>query len=450
LSAWKMAKHNVGSLLIREPSGDVVGIVTDKDLRKAVALGMDYGAPIETIMSTPVATIESQAVVFDALLQMMTRQIHHLAVTRQGEIEGVITSHDIMVLQGRSPLSIFREILSTDRISGLYPLSAKVPMVVRTLVEEGAKAGNITRMITVLNDLILEKLLNLLLKELGPAPMPFCWLLMGSEGRREQTFATDQDNALVFKDTTDDILLRACDIYFTHFTQRANEHLVKCGFPACEGNIMASNPDLRQPFMRWRDRFEHWIMVPEPEEVLKATIFFDFRPGFGDSTFADSLRNHIARHAPKQDVFLRQLASDCLATRPPLSFFKSFVVEKTGEHKNRLDIKKRGLVPFTDFARVLALKFGIKETNTLARLKLLDEGGHIPHELYSDTSEAFEFLLQMRLVHQLALVEQDQKPDNHIDPAKLSELERQTLKEAFAVITRMQSFLKDMFRLDIN
>lgn len=450
LSAWKMAKHNVGSLLIREPSGEIAGIVTDKDLRKAVALGMDYHAPIETIMSTPVATIESQAVVFDALLQMMTRQIHHLAVTRQGAIEGVVTSHDIMVLQGKSPMSIFREIMTTEHISGLYPLSAKVPQVVRTLVEEGAKAGNITRMITVLNDLILERLLDLLQKELGPPPVAFCWMLMGSEGRREQTFATDQDNALVYKDVDDDILKRACDIYFTHFGERAIEHLVKCGFPACPGDIMSSNPKLRQPFSKWRDRFERWIMVPEPEEVLQATIFFDFRPGYGDTGFADSLRNHVARHAPKQEVFLRHLAQDCLATRPPLSFFKSFVVEKTGEHKNRLDIKKRGLVPFVDFARVLALKHGIKETNTLSRLKLLNEGGFIPQELYSDTSEAFEFLLQMRVVHQLAKVEQGEKPDNHIDPAKLSELERQTLKEAFGVIGRMQSYLKDMFRLNIT
>ncbi len=449
LSAWKMAKHNVGSLLIREPSGEVAGIVTDKDLRKAIALGMDYHAPIENIMSTPVATIESQAVVFDALLKMMTRQIHHLAVTRQDDIMGVITSHDIMVLQGKSPMSIFREILSTDNIPGLYPLSAKIPQVVRTLVEEGAKAGNITRMITVLNDLILERLLELLLKEIGPPPVPFCWILLGSEGRREQTFATDQDNALIYKDADDDILKRACDIYFTQLGERAIEHLIKCGFPRCKGNIMSSNPELRKPFAEWRNHFERWIMVPEPEELLKATIFFDFRPGFGNAEFADELRNHVAKHAPRQEIFLRQLAADCLTTRPPLSFFKNFVVEKTGEHKNRLDIKKRGLVPFVDFARVLALKHGIKESNTLSRLKLLDEGGLIPHELYSDTSEAFEFLLQLRLVHQLALVEEGHKPNNHIDPGNLSELERQTLKEAFNVITRMQSYLRDTFRLDV-
>ncbi|MGE4552350.1 MAG: DUF294 nucleotidyltransferase-like domain-containing protein [Desulfovibrionaceae bacterium] len=448
-AAWKMSKHNVGSVLVRDPAGQVTGIVTDKDLRKAVALGMDTGAPIGAIMSSPLRTIQSEEVCFDALLKMMTAHIHHLAVLRGEEIAGVITSHDVMVLQGKSPMAIFREIMAQERIEGLYPLSAKAPQVIRTLVQEGAKAGSITRMIAVLNDLILERLLSMLTREIGPPPLPFCWLLMGSEGRREQTFATDQDNALVIKDTHDDILRRAADIYFTEFTTRANEHLVRCGFPACKGGIMASNPKWRLPFAVWRDQFERWILLPEPMEVMHATIFFDFRPGWGDDSFAEALRNHIAHHAPRQEVFLRQLAADCLTVKPPLSFFKSFLVEKSGEHKNRLDLKGRGLMPFSDFARVLALKYGIKETNTLARLKLLGEGGHVPRELAADTAEAFEFLLQLRLVHQLALVEAGREPNNHIDPARLSELEKRTLKEAFGVIGRIQTHLRDVFRLNL-
>ncbi|MGE4292193.1 MAG: putative nucleotidyltransferase substrate binding domain-containing protein [Desulfovibrio sp.] len=449
MAAWKMSKHRVGSLLVREPSGEVAGIVTDKDLRKAVALGMDGSAPIENIMSTPVATVDENEVCFDALLKMMTRQIHHLAVTRRGVVAGVVTSHDIMVLQGKSPMALFRDIQAQERLEGLHPLSAKIPQVLRTLVEEGAHAGHITRMITVINDLILEKLLKLLLKEMGPPPAPFCWLLLGSEGRREQTIATDQDNALIYKDLGDEILMRAANIYFTAFCERAIDQLVQCGYPPCRGEIMASNPKWRQPYAVWRDHFERWIMVPEPQEVLNATIFFDFRPAFGQEEFAEELRRHVARHAPRQEVFLRHLAADCLNTRPPLSFFRNFVVEKSGEHKNRLDIKRRGLVPFVDFARVLSLRHGIKETNTLGRLRQLQEGGHIPDELHKDASEAFEFLLQLRLMHQLGQVEEGRTPDNHIAPSELSELERQTLKESFGVIGRLQSFLRDMFRLNI-
>lgn len=448
-AAWKMTRHNVGSLLVREPSGAVAGIVTDTDLRKAVALGMDIAAPIETLMSTPVTTVDENAICFDALLQMMTRQIHHLAVTRDGAVRGVVTSHDIMVLQGRSPMALFRDIRAQERPEGLHPLSARVPRLLRALVEEGARAGHITRLITIINDLILETLLQLLQKELGPPPVPFCWLLLGSEGRREQTIATDQDNALLLRDPGDPILERAARIYFEAFCARAIDHLVRCGFPPCPGGIMASNPQWRQPATAWRERFERWIMVPEPREVLHATIFFDFRPAFGDATLARELRGHVERLAPRQDVFLRHLAADCLQTRPPLSFFRNFVVEKSGEHKNRLDIKRRGLVPFVDFARVLALRHGVAETNTLARLRRLREGGHVPDALHQDAAEAFEFLLQLRLVHQLEQVEAGLPPDNHIAPAELSELERQTLKEAFGVINRLQAFLRDLFRLQL-
>ena len=448
-AAKMMIRRNVGSLLIREPSGEVCGVFTDKDLRKAVALGAGMDAPVETFMSTPVATIDGNAVCFDALLKMMTEKIHHLAVTDRGVVVGVVTSHDIMVMQGRSPMSIFREISTRRSIKGLYPLSAKAPKVVRTLVQEGARAGNITRMIAVMNDMIVEKLLELLIREIGPPPVDFCWLLMGSEGRREQTFATDQDNALVYRDCEEDFLERAARVYFEAFTERAIEHLVNCGFPRCPGDIMASNPKWRMSLSAWKKRFAHWIYAPKPQEVLHATIFFDFRGAFGRTGLAEELRNHVMREAAGQDVFLRCLAADCLATRPPLSFFKNFIVEKNGEHKNRLNLKLRGLVPFTDFARVLALKHGIRDTSTLGRLKLLGEGGHLPDDLCREAGEAFEFMLQLRLVHQLEQVEQGPAPDNFIDPASLSALEKRTLKDAFGVVGGMQSFLKTMFRLNV-
>ncbi len=448
-AAMRMEREGVGSLLIDDPSEEVVGIVTDKDLRKAVSLGMDYSAPIETIMSTPVATMESDRSSFDAVLEMMRRQIHHMMIVREGELQGVITSHDVISLQGASPVALFREISSQRAITGLYPLAARIPRVVRALVEEGAKAGHITRMISVLNDMILEKMLTLLLKEMGRPPSDFCWLLLGSEGRREQTFKTDQDNALVFRAFEDEILIRASQIYFEAFTQKAIEHLVQCGFPLCPGGFMASNEKWRQPFPVWRDYFEHWIMVPEPEEVMKAAIFFDFRSGFGDATFVEELRRHVNRHARRQEVFLRHLAGNCLQTKPPLSFFRNFIVEKNGEHKNTLDLKARGLVAVVDFARVMSLQHGIRETNTLGRLERIRESGHAPTELCNDLAEAYEFMMQLRLVHQLEQVEAGYDPDNRIDPAALSDLDKRTLKEAFAIIGRMQSFLKDTFKLNL-
>ncbi len=447
-AAREMIRQNTGSLLFREPSGEIRGIVTDTDLRSALALGLDSQAPAETIMNTPVESIDASAVCFDALLAMMSKNIHHLLVTSGGAARGVISSHDLMLLQGRSPMSVFREIASRTTIAGLYPLRESLTPVIRTLVQQGAKAGNITRMIAVLNDQIISRLLELMLRELGPPPVRFSLLLMGSEGRREQTFATDQDNALIFENCEVDFLERAAEIFFSAFTERMVGHLIQCGFPRCPGNMMASNPDWRGGPDAWKNRVRSWVVTPEPQRVLSSAVFFDFRGAFGQTELAADLRRYVMELCAGQDLFLRHLAANCLNARPPLTLFRNFVVEKDGAHKNTLDIKLRGLLPFMDFARVLALKHGITETGTLGRLEALHQDGHLSRDLYHEAREAFEFLLQVRLMHQLEQMEQGLPPDNRIDPGTLSSLEKRTLREAFGVTSALHAVLTGIFRLD--
>ena len=449
-AAREMIRQNTGSLLFREPSGEICGIVTDTDLRKAMALGLDLQAPAETIMSTPVESIDASAVCFDALLTMMSKNIHHLVVKSGNKLQGIISSHDIMLLQGRSPMSVFREIASRTTIDGLYPLHDSITPVIRTLVQQGAKAGNITRMIAILNDQIMSKLLDLMLRELGPPPVKFCLLLMGSEGRREQTFATDQDNALVIENCSVDFLERAADTYFSAFTERMVGHLIKCGFPRCPGNMMASNPQWRGTVDTWKGRVNTWTTAPEPERVLASSVFFDFRGVYGHKDLAENLRQHVTNACSGKDLFLRYLAADCLNAKPPLTFFKNFMVEKDGAHKNTLDIKSRGLLPFMDFARVMALYHGIRETSTLGRLELLHQEGHLSRDLFHEAREAFEFLLHSRLMHQLEQMEQGIAPDNRLDPGKLSSLEKRTLREAFGVTTALHGVLREVFRLNMG
>jgi len=447
-AAGRMAELHIGSLFVEDENGKIIGIITDKDLRtRVIAAGLDYQTRVAEIMASPVQTIPAHAVCFDALLKMMRLHIHHLAVEQQDAIVGIVTTHDIMLLQGSSPLYLFREILAQRRIEGLYILSRKVPRVIRTLIEEGAKANNITRMITILNDHILERLLDLLIEELGPPPLPFCWLLMGSEGRREQTFKTDQDNALIHADPENEEQAGQAETYFKTLAEKAIEHLVACGYPRCPGDIMASNQKWRQPARVWKKYFDDWLTTPEPRDVLHSTIFFDFRAGYGERGLAEDLRRHLAERSGRSDIFFLHLAKDCLEARPPLSFFRSFIVERDGEHRNHLDLKTKGLVPFVDFARLMALKCGIRESNTLDRLQLLAEANQIPKDLYTGAVEAYEFLMQLRLVHQMQMLEENRNPDNHINPADLSDLEKQTLKEAFEVVRRLQSSIRQEFRL---
>lgn len=448
-AAERMSELEIGSLLIQGQNGEIEGIVTDRDLRKKViAKGHDYSAPVASVMSSPVRTIPSNALCFDALLHMMNARVNHLAVERGKQIVGVVSVHDIMVQQGSSPLHLFREIVGQRKIEDLYSLSERIPRVVRALVEEGARANNITRIISVLNDQIVQKLLTLLDEQMGPAPYPFCWITFGSEGRKEQTFKTDQDNALIYETPADDWdQIKLAKLFFRRFGNEAAQRLKDCGYPLCKGQMMASNPRWRKPYRVWRDYFDRWMASPEPEEVLHATIFFDFRPAYGKLLLAETLREYLSVQAPSRGIFLLHLARDCMAAKPPLTFFKNFIVEKDGRYKNQLDLKTQGLTTFVNFARLMSLRHGITETNTLARLEILAENQLLPRELYSETRDAYEFQMQLRLVNQLRMIEANQAPNNYIDPADLSEVEKQTLKEAFAVIGRIQSYVKTEFRV---
>ncbi|MBU1449972.1 MAG: CBS domain-containing protein [Proteobacteria bacterium] len=449
-AAAQLTAGKVGALLVADEAGEVVGVVTDRDLRQVVADGLDHRRPVSAIMSSPVHTISFHTVCFDALLEMLRLKVHHLAIERRGKIEGIVGGHDLMVAQGSSPFYLLREILAAEQFDEIYDLSRRVPLVVRSLIYEGARPGNITRMITLLNDYLLERVLNLLQKEQGPPPVPYCWLLMGSEGRKEQTFRTDQDNGLLYADPKDPEEGRRAQEYFTAFTTQAIEHLVGCGFPRCPGDMMASNPLWRQPYAKWRELFDRWIHKPEPKEVLYATIFFDFRPGHGEFSLGERLRDHLTKEVRGQEVFLRLLAKDTLTTPSPLTMFRNFVVEKKGEHKNKIDLKTKGLVPFVDFARVLSLAHGIKETNTLERLQLLGEGGHLSAELTTEAVQAYEFQMQLRLMHQQRLDEEGLPPNNFLDPSELSDLERHTLKDAFAVTGELKAVLREQFRLNLG
>lgn len=446
--AKQMARLRIGSMLLHDPddADEIVGIVTDTDFRvKVVATARDYMEPVENIISIPVKTVLAEEICFEVLLKMMDKGIRHFAVEKAGKIIGVLTSHDIMLLQGNSPFYLFKEIVKQRTIEGLYPLAAKLPDIIRNLIKEGGKAGNISRMISILNDQIVKQLLTLLEKEMGEPPVSYCWLHMGSEGRREQTFLTDQDNAIVYADPYSEEQKSEAKRYFTEFTQKAIGHLSKCGFPLCPGDVMATNPKWCQPFSVWIKYFTRWIAEPAEEDLLYATIFFDFRTGHGDEKLAVSLRNHLIDIAPRQDLFAYHMARQCLANRVPLSFFKNFIVERDGEHKNRLDIKLRGLLPIVGYARILALKCGLKETNTISRLQALQGEGKIPVDLCAAAVKAYEMQLQFRIVHQLDQIENNITPDNYIEPQNMTEMERTMLKDAFGVIEKLQVSLEKLF-----
>ncbi len=447
-AAKAMAHYGIGSLLIRDPNDkkNIVGIITDRDLRsKVVSEGLDYRESVSTIMSSPVLSVSSETICFDVLLKMMSTGIHHLAVERAGIIIGVITTHDITVLQGNSPFYLFKEIVSQQNVVGLYSLAQKIPEMVHNLLREGGKASKITRMISILNDQIVSRMLTLLEKEIGPPPVKFAWLLFGSEGRREQTFKTDQDNGIIYEDPQDEKKSEEAKRYFQEFGKRAIDNLVNCGYPLCPQEVMACNSKWCQPISTWKDYFSKCSVSPEDNELNCGSLFFDFRCGYGEDSLVTRLRDHVIELAQKNRVLTFHLTRKTTSNRIPLSFFNNFIVQRDGKHKNQLDIKLSGIVPYVDFARILALRYGIRETNTIARLQALGGGGFVDNELIASAIDSYELQVQLRLVHQLEQIENGVLPDNYLAPSKLSELERRMLKEAFSIIEGMYGVLLKLF-----
>ena len=435
-----MADRNISSLVLLDADGLPSGMVTDKDLRnKVVSKSRDVTGRVGDIMSITLIKADARDHCFEALMKMMRYNIHHLLVVGKGELKGILTSHDLMLLQGTSPLSVAREIEGHDTIDGLAPEAVKISRIITILIKEGAKASSITKIITEVNDRLLKKVIEITESGMGRPPAAYCWIAFGSEGRKEQTFRTDQDNAIIYEDRPGSGEDAA--IYFAEFSARMKDGLARCGFPPCSAGYMASNPKWCQPLSVWKQYFSDWIQNPSPEPVLRSLIFFDFRPIHGDLLLAERLRAYLGRAVREKDLFLALMAATVLKNRPPLDFFGKFLCEKKGVHHRKFNVKIKGLAPIIDAARLSALEHKVYHTSTLERLTEVKDRCNTIGPFSDELEQAFEFLMSLRLRHQYQQMQNGGEPDNYIDPHRLGTLERAMLKESFKLIIRVQEAL---------
>ncbi|MDA8098885.1 MAG: DUF294 nucleotidyltransferase-like domain-containing protein [Nitrospiraceae bacterium] len=434
-----MADKGISSLLLVDALGRPSGMVTDRDLRnRVVAKGRDLDGRVGDIMSATLIKAEARDYCFEALQKMMRYNIHHLLVVDKGELGGIITNHDLMLLQGTSPLSVAREIESQDTIDGLVPVSRKIDRTLALLVREGAKAGHITRIISEINDRLLKKALAVTEERLGPPPVSYCWIVYGSEGRKEQTFRTDQDNAILYDDPAGAVA-DAAESYFAEFAGRMREALERLGVPACAADCMASNPKWRRPLGAWKRYFADWVQSSSPEAILQFLIFFDFRPVAGNVLLAERLRSYLAQQVRDRSVFFACLAGAALRNEPPLGIWGGIVTERKGPRKGTFNIKVNALAPVIDIARLSALEAQVYPSSTLARLEELKGKRGAASPFAGELAEVFEFLMSLRLRHQFQQIEQCRRPDNFLDPDGLSRLDSRMLTESFKIIRSAQA-----------
>lgn len=438
-AAVKMSRQRCSSIFVEDDTHTITGIVTDNDLRKKViAAGADISQPVSHIMSSPVASVPASTSVFDAMMAMMQDGIKHLAVTgEKQQVVGVITNHDVIMAQSQSPLFLLREIQSAKTPEALFDKHCQLPSMIKGLINAGAKANNVTRLITTVSDVILDRIVRFAIQTEGTPPTDFVFMILGSEGRKEQTLKTDQDNAIIFKDV-DTEAMAAVTAYFLRLAERICTWLDSAGYAFCRGDIMAKNPKWCQPLSVWKRQFSTWIRTAEAEDLLNASIFFDFRGAYGDMSLIDALRRHLFATTKGWSGFFRHLTENALCFKPPLGFFRNFVVESKGDHRDAFDIKG-AMMPIIDFARIYALQQGIEETNTLERLHQLYLMEILKWEEYHEIEQAYGFLMQQRFVRQVnAIIDENTAPDNYINPKKLSRIEQTLLKEIFKRIVKYQ------------
>jgi CBS domain-containing protein len=444
-----MAAAGTGSILVLGPGGEVVGIVTDRDLRRRVlAAGRSSQDTVEAVMSSPVVSISPEAFALEALLEMTRRAIHHLAVVEGGRLVGVVSSHDLLGTHALAPLEVSRRIQAARTLEDVRATMPDQLGAIRALVAQDLSGYEIGRVAAELNDHVVRKVLELAQERLGAegvgrAPVPFCWLALGSEGRREQTLRTDQDNGLLYADAPG--LDPLAERYFARLAERTIGILVDLGYPRCPADAMASNPRWRRPLAAWCGYFAEWIRDPTPENLLHASVFLDFRAVEGETRLADGLRDEIRTQVTSWRSFPRHLAKVAVSQGSPLGLFGRFLLRRENGVRG-LDVKLSGMLPLVNVLRAYAIELGLGETNTIERLEASARIGRCFTEgEVADVREAYETLFRLRLGHQLARLDAGGPPDNLIDPRALARSEQQRLREALRVVRRLQGKAEDRY-----
>lgn len=436
-AARLMTECNVSSLMVME-NNKLVGIITDSDIRRrCVAMGLSFQATVSKIMSQVSETIAPDALLSTALMTMTRLHIHHLPVLEGPRLVGMLTTSDLTRQQSINSVFLAKDIRSAATLAELSDRCIQLPDLQAQLANSGASAAHIGQAISYITDSLTQRLLEMAEQELGQPPVPYVWLSSGSQARREQTVVSDQDNALII----DDALQPADEEYFAALSEFVCNGIRTCGFPYCSGGTMARTATWRQPLNTWRRYFRNWIGRPQPKSLMLASIFFDLRPVYGEISLFESLQQDILPESQKNCVFIAHMVRNALTRRPPLGFFRDFILVHDGKHDDTLDLKHYGIVPITDIARILTLSAGLPAVNTDERLHAARSVGALDKDMEQNLHDALELIASLRIRHQVQQISSGQIADNYLPPAQLSTLERSHLKDAFKIIRTMQNAL---------
>lgn len=442
LTAKLMTQCRVSSVLVMDGQR-LCGIVTDRDVRaRAVAEGLDFEHPVRDIMTASPKTIEPQSTYFDATLYMTRSKIHHIPVVHGDKVLGIITASDLMLARQDDPVFLVQHVGRQTSVAGLKEITGLLPNLLLQWVNAGIRSDQISHILTAISDAVATRLIEMTIDDIGAAPVPFCWLGFGSQGRGEQLLGADQDNGLLISDAMTD----AHRPWFETLAKRVSEGLNACGYVYCPGEVMATTAQWRQPLQRWKNTVDGWAKSPTQDALMRVSIFFDLRCIYGDASLRDELQRHMLGKVAGNSIFFAMLAENVLDSPPPLGIFRRFVVDRNGEHRDELNIKKSGLMSIVDIARIHSLAHGIKAVNTKERLQALAECKAMSIRDSRNLQDAYSVITQTRLLAQGRQVANGQDISNWLNPDDLSKLVRKQLRDSFRIVMDAQTSVRNTFR----
>ncbi|NLQ17469.1 CBS domain-containing protein [Marinomonas sp. M1K-6] len=440
--AMRMTEARVSSILVVEAER-LLGIVTDRDLRSRIlALGGSADTLIKDMMTLDPVSLPPDSLVMQAQTLMSESNIHHLPIVDEDKkAVGMLTAADLLRHQELSPLLLINQIHRQQSIDSLANVCKQWPTLIINLIVTDMKPVDVGKVLATVSDNLTRRVIELALDKLGPAPMAFQFLVFGSQARRDQSLGSDQDNGLMLErePTT------AESQYFAELSEFICQGLALCGIRLCPGNIMASNPEWRRTQAGWQQAFSTWIKSSAPSALLHASIFFDIRCVYGSEAPVLALIAAMQREVNKNSVFLATLTRAALATKPPLGFFRHFLLESSGEHKHQLDLKHQGLALINDLARLYGLSCQTYRVATLDRIEQAIREKLISVDTARNLIDAWDKLNGLRLEAQRRHWQATGKASAYLDPKDLSSLERKHLKTTFSIISDVQDVAQQRF-----
>lgn len=437
-----MGRNLTDALLLKTDEGLPVGLVTYSDIfSRYYNSNLSGDEPIREIMTAPLVTISENAFLYEAINKMNEKRVRHLLIyNSENQIDGIVSANEIFQYQFDSSQQLRERIRNSHTLKELQGVFKSLPNNVESYINGGAKSVLVLNSISEVSAEITKKIHQLITFELGEPPVDFSFVSLGSEGRQEQTLLTDQDNAIIFDDSSENDMLKIRN-YFARYAERMNYMLDSVGFSYCKGNIMAKNPLWNQPIHQWKKYFYNWITLPEPKNLMDVSIFFDMRLSVGNNKLVKELLEFVRATINNNPNFLTIMARTGLSYKTHLSFFGKLQTESTNEYSNSLNIKE-AIRLIVNLVRLYSMKFNISETNTLKRIKSIYQKNGISEELFRDLLFTYEFLVNLQIKNHIKNIKRNSKPTNYVNIDELSSIETNILKSIFSRVSVIQSKIK--------